>query len=195
VTDDPLTGVTGSTEGDSPAHIALALVFLVIVAGGIVDLVLDRPSTLLSAHVIFEIGMIGVSLAAVWYLGTRWFRAQALTRTLAQTVAQRLAERDAWKSRADQVLGGLGKAISLQFESWRLTPAERETALMLLKGFSHKRIAKLTGRSERTVRQHAVSVYRKSGLAGRAELAGFFLGDVTIPDPAASRDREVLEIL
>jgi hypothetical protein len=34
------------------------------------------------------------------------------------------------------------------------------------------------------VRQHAVSVYRKSGLAGRAELSAFFLEDLMLPvDP------------
>jgi hypothetical protein len=36
-------------------------------------------------------------------------------------------------------------------------------------------------RSERTVRRHAVSVYRKSGLAGRAELLAFFLEDLLLP--------------
>jgi hypothetical protein len=34
-----------------------------------------------------------------------------------------------------------------------------------------------------TVRQHAVSVYEKSGLQGRAELAAFFLEDVFLPNP------------
>ena len=32
------------------------------------------------------------------------------------------------------------------------------------------------------MRQHAVSVYRKSELAGRAELAGFFLDDLLLPE-------------
>ena len=64
--------------------------------------------------------------------------------------------------------------------TWRLALAEKETAL--LKGLSHKRNARLTSRSERTVRQHAVSVYRKSELAGRAELAGFFLDDLLLPE-------------
>ena len=53
---------------------------------------------------------------------------------------------------------------------------------MLLKGFSHKRIARHTETSERTVRQHSVAVYRKSGLAGRAELAGFFLEALLLPE-------------
>jgi hypothetical protein len=37
-----------------------------------------------------------------------------------------------------------------------------------------------TSRSERTVRQHAVSIYQKSGLGGRAELAAFFLEGVRL---------------
>jgi DNA-binding NarL/FixJ family response regulator len=55
------------------------------------------------------------------------------------------------------------------FGASRLTPAESEAALFLLKGFSQKKIGNLTGKSERTVRQHAIVVYRKSGLSGRAE--------------------------
>jgi len=39
----------------------------------------------------------------------------------------------------------------------------------------------LSGRRERTVRQHAVAVYRKSGLSGRAELSAFFLEDLLLP--------------
>jgi DNA-binding CsgD family transcriptional regulator len=63
-----------------------------------------------------------------------------------------------------------------------LTPTERRIALLLLKGYSHKRMARVTGTSERTVRQHSVAVYRKAGLSGRAELAGFFLDPLMLPD-------------
>ena len=55
------------------------------------------------------------------------------------------------------------------------------------KGRSHKQIAYATGRSERTVRQHAVSVYHKSGLNGRAELAAFFLEDILLPESRTSK--------
>ena len=59
----------------------------------------------------------------------------------------------------------------------------------MLKGRSHKQIAFATGRSERTVRQHAVAVYQKSGLNGRAELAAFFLEDILLPEShAIARD-------
>jgi DNA-binding NarL/FixJ family response regulator len=158
----------------------LVLIFLVIVTGGIVDLILDQPTTLFSGHVLFEVGMVLVSLGAATYLARGWFQAQRTASRLEETVELREAERDAWRTRAGRTLAGFGQAMDGQFNDWRLTPAERETALMLLKGYSHKRIGKETTRSERTVRQHSVAVYRKSGLAGRAELAGFFLGDITL---------------
>ncbi len=153
----------------------------------------SERQTLLGGHVIFELVMIGVSLGAAVYLGRQWYQANTFARQLTLTVAASRAERDAWRQRAQRVLDGLGKVMSAQFESWALTPTERETALMLLKGHSHKRIGKLTGPSERTIRQHAVSVYRKSGLAGRAELAGFFLGDLVLPESHPLPDPSVGE--
>jgi DNA-binding NarL/FixJ family response regulator len=40
--------------------------------------------------------------------------------------------------------------------------------------------------SERTVRQQALSIYRKSGLTGRSDLAAFFLEDVLLPTSTSS---------
>jgi DNA-binding NarL/FixJ family response regulator len=57
----------------------------------------------------------------------------------------------------------------------------RRIRLPLLKGLGHKEIAALLGKSERTVRQRAVAVYREAGLAGRAELSAFFLEDLLLP--------------
>ena len=188
MTDAPRAPSQGDSDGNPHIQLIMAMVFLAVVGGGAIDLVLDRPETLLSGHVIFELGMIGVSLGAAGYLGTRWYQANKFARQLTLTVEASQAERDAWRRRAQRVLDGLGKVMSAQFESWGLTPTERETALMLLQGHSHKRIGKLTGRSDRTIRQHAVSVYRKSGLAGRAELAGFFLGDLVLPESDPDAD-------
>ena len=61
------------------------------------------------------------------------------------------------------------------------TRAERDVALLILKGAGHKQAAAQLERSERTVRQHAVEVYRKAGLQGRAELSAFFLQDLMLP--------------
>jgi DNA-binding NarL/FixJ family response regulator len=63
----------------------------------------------------------------------------------------------------------------------RTSPAEREVGLLLLKGLSHKEIAGVLDKSERTVRQQSLGIYKKAGLAGRAELSAFFLEDLLLP--------------
>jgi hypothetical protein len=45
-----------------------------------------------------------------------------------------------WRSEARTLLNGLGDAIDEQFKRWNLTEAEREVALLLLKGLSLKEI-------------------------------------------------------
>lgn len=162
-------------------HLFLALVLLAVVAGGVLDLLLDAPRSWLSLHVLVEVGLITISLGSALYLWAGWYRTLRSLRTTEETLARQRTERDRWQRSASKFLVGLGQAIDEQFQAWDLTPAEREVALLLLKGNSHKRIARITQRSERTVRQHSVAVYRKSGLSGRAELAGFFLEDLLLP--------------
>lgn len=62
-----------------------------------------------------------------------------------------------------------------------MSPAEKEVALLLLKGLSHKDIADVRSVTEATARQQARAVYKKAGLAGRNDLAAFFLEDLLLP--------------
>ena len=86
-----------------------------------------------------------------------------------------------WRSESRVLLNGLGEAIDAQFTRWSLTDAEREVALLLLKGLSTKEIAAVRAGSERTVREHARAIYAKAGLTGRAALSAFFLEDLLAP--------------
>jgi DNA-binding CsgD family transcriptional regulator len=86
-----------------------------------------------------------------------------------------------WRSESRTLLNGLGEAIDAQFTRWSLTDAEREVALLLLKGLSTKEIAAVRAGSERTVREHARAIYAKAGLTGRAALSAFFLEDLLAP--------------
>ena len=80
------------------------------------------------------------------------------------------------------MLDGLGEAIEQQFTRWNLTDAEREVALLLLKGLSHQGDRRACAAvSERTVREQARAVYTKAGLTGRAALSAFFLEDLLAP--------------
>ena len=86
-----------------------------------------------------------------------------------------------WRTESRSLLNGLGEAIEVQFTRWNLTEAEREVALLLLKGLSHKEVATVRAVSERTVREQARSIYTKAGLTGRAALSAFFLEDLLAP--------------
>jgi len=181
-------------ESDEGRRIPLLLagIFLVVVIGGVIDLILDQPTTLFSFHVAVEVIMVGLSLGAAAYLGYRWYGTEARLAEAGRTSERLDHERREWERRAEASLRGLGDAISEQFDDWSLTEAERNVALMLLKGLSQKRIGAMTGTSERTVRQHAVAIYRKSGLSGRAALAGFFLESLFLPEeaPEAAAQRQ-----
>ena len=171
-------------DNERGLRLLLAGVLLVMVVGGTLDLVLDAPGDWRSGHVMFELAMLAFAVGTAVVLWRGWSRATRSLEDTRRALAERQDERDAWRTSAQAALDGLGRAIDERFAAWELTPTEREIALLLLKGRSHKQIAYDTGRGERTVRQHAVSIYHKSGLAGRAELSAFFLEDLMLPADA-----------
>ena len=166
-------------------QLPLAVLLVAIAAGGAIDLVLDRPTRLLSVHTVYEVGLVLASAGTAAWLWNGWRRAERHGSMLRRALNERQAERDAWRAGAERALAGFGQEVDRQFAAWRLTPAEREVALQLLKGKSHKEIAAETERSERTVRQHAAVAYEKAGLDGRAALAAFFLEGLRLPMSAS----------
>ena len=90
-----------------------------------------------------------------------------------------------WRQSSRHLLQGLSAAITTQFDVWGLTDAEADVAALILKGAPLKDVARLRRTSETTIRQQAQSIYRKSGLANRSELAAYFLEDLF--DVAAAR--------
>ncbi|HEX5687410.1 MAG TPA: helix-turn-helix transcriptional regulator [Ideonella sp.] len=92
-----------------------------------------------------------------------------------------------WRADSHLLLNGLSEAIDLQFRRWSLTEAERQVAMLLLKGLSSKEIAVMRQSSERTVREQARAVYAKAGLSGRAALSAYFLEDLLAPSAQGVR--------
>lgn len=178
---------TGETMDRS--HILLFFTATAIVVLGTVDLVFDAPSGLTTAHFVVELLLILTCFGAAVGLGSSWLRTRRDLSRLRTDLHDERIEREAWRARALTLRRGLGEAIDDQLERWSLTPAEKDVAFLLLKGYSHKEIASLSARSERTVRQHGMAVYRKSGLSGRTELSAFFLEDLLQPpQPSAAAD-------
>ena len=64
------------------------------------------------------------------------------------------------------------------FDSWGLTPSERDVALFVIKGLPIAEIARLRGSAEGTVKSQLNAVYRKSGVSGRGALLGLLIDDL-----------------
>ncbi len=67
-----------------------------------------------------------------------------------------------------------------QFDDWNLTPSEKDVALILLKGLSFKEMAEVRNTKEKTIRQQASTIYRKSSVAGRHEFSAWFFEDMLV---------------
>ncbi|HET9314461.1 MAG TPA: LuxR family transcriptional regulator, partial [Vicinamibacteria bacterium] len=98
------------------------------------DVVADSLSGTTPTHLLGELAATALALTGVAHL---WRRMEAARRTVASLgydlkAAREEAER--WRSEAGALLLGLGVAIDRQFDRWGLTSAEREIALLLLKG-------------------------------------------------------------
>jgi len=183
-----------SRDGKPNLALILTLALLLIVVGGTVDLILDDPQSWLSFHVVFELSLIAGALLMAVTLWLGWWRSARSVEELTRTLEERSEERDRWRKSAEHAIEGFARAIDSQFERWSLTPSEREVALLLLKGHSHKGIARRTDRSPQTVRQHAASVYGKASIGGRAELAAFFLEDLVLPEGEGDPNRGPAEV-
>jgi DNA-binding CsgD family transcriptional regulator len=146
-----------------------------------IDLVIDVREVGWVPSQAFELFVFVLALAGIAIHGWQLASARSMSERLGRELTETRAEAQRWSREAKDVLNGLGAAIDRQFEKWALSPAERDVALLQLKGLRHKEIAELRKTSERTVRQQALAIYRKAGLTGRTDLAAFFLEDLLLP--------------
>jgi DNA-binding NarL/FixJ family response regulator len=123
-----------------------------------------------------------LSLAGIVYFGRLYYHfAQSKINLLTHDLALANQQAQQWREANHELIAGLAVQIQKQFDIWQLTPAEAEVGMLMLKGLSHSEIADVRNASERTVRDQARAIYRKSGLTGRTELSAFFLEDLLLP--------------
>jgi len=172
---------TASDDGTANERPRSAALFLGIVLLITVDLFEDWRWGSKGLHLGLEAVALVLASLGLWLLQVRMRREQASARALRARLDEATGAAETWRRETEALAAGLGRAIDSQFQLWKLTVAEREVALLLLKGLSLREIAGMRETSERTVRQQALDVYRKAGLAGRAELSAYFLEDLLAP--------------
>lgn len=79
--------------------------------------------------------------------------------------------------------GAFMEVLDEHFDEWSLTPAERDVALMAIKGLSTAEIAEVRKTSEGTVKAQTNAIYRKAQVTGRPQLLSLFIDDLIAADP------------
>jgi DNA-binding NarL/FixJ family response regulator len=137
----------------------------------IIDVVMDAAAGGAPAHLAMEAFAALIALYALTVLLRDWRRSRT-------RVAELDEEAAVWKQRSKKWIDGLAQEIDQQMTRWTFTPSEKDVAFLLIKGLSTKEIAAVRGRSIQTVRTQTASIYAKSGLSGRTQLAAWFLEDL-----------------
>ncbi len=159
--------------------IALSLFVFVLIT---LDFLGDYRDGVSWTHLLSELLILMISLTGIVYFGRLYYQfAQSKINLLTQDLALANQQAQQWREANRELIAGLAVQIQKQFDIWQLTPAEAEVGMLMLKGLSHAEIAHLRNASERTIRDQARAIYRKSGVAGRTELSAFFLEDLLLP--------------
>ncbi len=159
----------------------LAFILVVIILFVSADLFNDSAEGVKWSHLLLELIIaLGAGTGFVVLMRDSFRKSHQLVQSK-QTILQRDIEVERWKVESQKYIQGLSAAIDAQLARWSLSPSEKDVALLLLKGLSLKEIAQLRNTAEKTVRSQSVTIYSKSGLAGRSELAAFFLEDLLVP--------------
>jgi DNA-binding CsgD family transcriptional regulator len=160
---------------------AVALCSLIFVLIGL-DISGDYKDGIARAHIVIELLILLISLSGIAFFGWLYFQAtQFKINLLKQDLAIASQQALEWREKNRDLIAGLSQEIDKQFKAWALTQAEAEVGMLMLKGLSHQEIADVRNSSERTIRDQARAVYRKSGVSGRSELSAFFLEDLLLP--------------
>lgn len=78
----------------------------------------------------------------------------------------------------DIARGHLAEVIDAFFDEWKLTAAERDVAVMMLKGLDNDTIARVRKTASGTVRAQATRIYSKSATDGRAQFISLFMEEL-----------------
>ncbi len=134
-----------------------------------------------------DIAMFLISLAVVVMFALEYWRQQRALTELREKFENSRGKLAAVDAETPQIASQYRQVMQKQFDAWKLTASEQDVVLGLLKGLSFREVAEIRETREKTVRQQATNVYRKAGVAGRHELAGWFFEDL-LQSPAGGND-------
>ena len=83
--------------------------------------------------------------------------------------------------------GAFMQLLDEYFDSWALTPSEKDVAMLAIKGLSINEIAAIRDTKEGTIKAQCNAIYRKAGVSGRPQLLSVFIEELMGPGLALRR--------
>ena len=170
-------------ENSKKEYMFFVVLMILISLLTLVDVIKDYSDGTDLSHIWTELSVILFTVTLSGYFVWKIFKQNTV---LSGSLLKTRQDLTFWKKRSASFIKGLSESIDQQLELWGLSKSEKEIALMLVKGLSAKEIAQARGSAEKTVRTQITSIYKKSNLSNRSELAAFFLEDLLLPQEASS---------
>ncbi len=83
--------------------------------------------------------------------------------------------------------GAFWELLEEHFDSWSLTPSERDVAVLAIKGLSIAEIASIRQTKQGTIKAQCNAIYSKAGVTGRPQLLSLFVEDLMSEDLIGQR--------
>lgn len=122
-----------------------------------------------------EILIVSASLGFIFYITRLLYQNVTQQEKMAKTLHQVKQQLHSSNQRLQQGKEAFRKTIDWQLNEWQFTQAQKEIAILLLRGLTVKEIADQRHVQEKTIRNHLSAIYDKSGLPGRHVFCSWFL--------------------
>lgn len=163
-------------------------VILIVIAHLVVRAYLQTVSLGISYEVLLELPVITLLFIAIGLVWRKVKVGDAERTKLSEELYSSQLRANELCEQTNDFKRHLRQSIDKTFLEWNLTKSEREIAFLILMGKSIMDIAAHRFTSERTLRNQCRSIYEKSGLGGRHELAAHFLVEALRPSPAFAQE-------
>jgi DNA-binding NarL/FixJ family response regulator len=156
----------------------ITVALLIITTLNFLDVMVDLSLNVPTSHIIEESMIVLIAGVLAIYLIFDMRKRTRNTKSLITKLYLAHDQLSTMSKQLQQAKTQYFEAIEIQFNDWKLTPSEKEVALLMIKGLSTAEIAATRNTKDKTVRQQASTVYAKSGLEGRYALSAWFFEDI-----------------
>ena len=91
---------------------------------------------------------------------------------------QIMARNEKVESELKAASGAFQEILNKRFDGWKLSPSERDVALLSIKGASINDIATMRQTKAGTIKAQCTAIYRKVGVSGRTELVSVIVEEI-----------------